>query len=70
MTRGSCVAGVVLGAIALVSLVPMPVAGQSQASATQAWDGPRTPWGDPDLQGVWDYGSRCRHVARALGERS
>ena len=55
MTRGSCVAGVVLGAIALVSLVPMLVAGQSQASATQAWDGPRTPWGDPDLQGVWDY---------------
>ena len=31
---------------ALVSLAAVPAAGQ---------EGPRTAWGDPDLQGVWDY---------------
>ena len=32
-----------------LSLSPTPAAGQTGA------EGPRTPWGDPDLQGVWDY---------------
>ena len=35
--------------IAVVMLTPGLVAAQSETSA------PRTPWGDPDLQGVWDY---------------
>ncbi len=47
------IVGVVVVIGALVSLVPVPAAGQSLASAAEA--GPRTPWGDPDLQGVWDY---------------
>ena len=34
--------------IAVAALAPAPVAGQSQ-------DLPRTPWGAPDLQGVWDF---------------
>ncbi len=41
-----------MGIAALVvglSLAPAPAAGQTGA------EGPRTPWGDPDLQGVWDY---------------
>ena len=24
-------------------------------AAAQSWDAPRTPWGKPDLQGVWDF---------------
>jgi hypothetical protein len=27
----------------------------SSGSATSEWTPPRTSWGDPDLQGVWDY---------------
>ncbi len=34
--------------VALTLLLPAAVAAQSQ-------DAPRTPWGDPDLGGVWDY---------------
>ena len=33
--------------LALVALTPALAAAQSAA--------PPTPWGDPDLQGVWDY---------------
>ena len=32
--------------MALVVLAAGPATGQ---------DAPRTPWGDPDLQGVWDF---------------
>lgn len=28
---------------------------QEGAAPDEAFDPPRTPWGDPDLQGVWDY---------------
>ena len=48
MKRWFCRAVVaVLGAG--LSLSSAPAAGQTGAEA------PRTPWGDPDLQGVWDY---------------
>ena len=39
---------VVCGLVAVVALIPGPVSGQSVSTD-------RTPWGDPDLQGVWDY---------------
>ena len=39
--------GVLAAGIAVVSLAPVAVAGQAAA------DPPRTPWGDPDLQGIW-----------------
>ena len=49
----------VLGALAAAGafalLVSAPAAGQRPASRAGGWDEPRTPWGDPDLQGVWDY---------------
>src|SRR5689334_17124535 len=35
---------------ALVALAVAPLAGQA---AKKAYKAPRTPWGDPDLQGVW-----------------
>jgi len=45
-----CLAAV-LTVIAVVALAPVFGAAQS-ANTTAA---PRTPWGDPDLQGVWDF---------------
>ena len=39
-----------LAAIAGVALMPMVAAGQPADAA-----GSRTSWGDPDLQGIWDY---------------
>ena len=30
--------------------------GQTPASETDGWAPPRTPWGDPDLQGIWSPG--------------
>ena len=48
-------------ATAIASLVMvLPAAGQAlrvdDANATEpAWTGARTPWGVPDLQGIWDF---------------
>ena len=39
--------------IAVVLLAPAPVAGQSPPSAAKTWNTPRTPDGQPDLQGIW-----------------
>ena len=36
-------------------LVPGAAAGQNQEAVADAWTAPTTPWGDPDLQGIWDY---------------
>src|SRR5687768_7962050 len=47
---------VVMGAlavvIAVVSLSSAPAAGQAATAASKTWTG-RTPWGEPDLRGVW-----------------
>ncbi len=40
--------GVVYTVIAVGSLMPW-------SATAQSTDAPRTPWGEPDLQGVWDY---------------
>ena len=42
----------VLVAIAVLALAPLTAAAQSAES-----EAPRTPWGAPDLQGVWDFRS-------------
>lgn len=39
-------------AVALLALVP--TAGQTQSAAATNWKPSATPWGDPDLQGMWD----------------
>jgi hypothetical protein len=55
--------GAVAVAIAVASLAPARAAGQDQstakttagAKAAKPWTPPRTPAGQPDLQGIWDY---------------
>ena len=54
-----------LPAIAALSLIAVPLTAQTPrpaapraaapaaATATKAWTAPRTPWGDPDLQGIY-----------------
>ena len=44
--------GALAALIAVVSLLPVPLAGQAPAAA---WTPPRTPWNEPDLQGIWDF---------------
>ena len=39
--------------IALAALSAAPVAGQAPTSAAKTWTMPRTPDGQPDLQGIW-----------------
>src|SRR5438128_2675230 len=49
-------------AIAVASLMSVPLAGQAARSAakttkpdaSKAWTPPHTAWGDPDLQGQWN----------------
>src|ERR1700681_2058626 len=48
----------VLAAVNMVLLLaPGPVAGQAPTAAakTSAGTPPRTPWGEPDLQAIWDF---------------
>ena len=42
-------------AVVVALLLTAPAAGQTQSAATPAGSPPRTPWGAPDLNGVWDF---------------
>ncbi len=45
-----------LTVITVVLLVPVPAIGQAPSSEARSatWEQQRTPWGDPDLQGIWN----------------
>src|SRR6267378_3747463 len=48
-----------IGVLAVVTVMPVPVAGQAAKTApaaktTKPYTQPKTPWGDPDLQGIWN----------------
>ena len=46
-----------VAAFLLIVLAPWssaPAAGQTRAATPEGWTGPRTAWGDPDLQGQWN----------------
>ncbi len=65
--------GVLATAAAVVSLMIVPVAGQAQPVPADAWTTLRTPWGDPDLQGMWPSGTVVMvpfERAEALGTRA
>ncbi len=56
--------GAVAAVMAIGSLTPAPVRGQGAAPASskkpvaaKGWKLARTPWGDPDLQGIWNNGT-------------
>ena len=34
---------------------PAPRTKAQENAATKKWTPPRTPWGEPDLQGIWDF---------------
>ena len=46
----------VLTPVVVALLVPVAAMGQVRSSQARAanWEQPRTPWGDPDLQGIWN----------------
>ncbi len=48
------VAVVIIAVVVFITLVPMTGAGQDpDGEGAAATDAPRTPWGEPDLQGIW-----------------
>ena len=49
--RVSASRGTLAGLIAVVAFAPLPATGQTVADAST----PRTAWGVPDLQGIWDF---------------
>ena len=49
------VAAVFVVVVVLLKLATMPVGGQTPAAAEKAGPAPNTPWGEPDLQGIWSY---------------
>src|ERR1700689_2144205 len=57
------------------SLVTAPIAGQApaatKAKTAKAYMPPKTPWGDPDLEGIWpgNMGVPLQRAAN-LGERA
>ena len=42
-----------VAAIAAVLVLLSPAGAAVQGAADDTWTTPRTPWGDPDLQGIW-----------------
>jgi hypothetical protein len=63
-------------AMAAVALVALPIAAQTPkpaaTTAAKAWTPPKTPWGDPDLQGIYtsdDYIGLGMNRNAQLGNR-
>jgi hypothetical protein len=61
--RRGAIGGLLPIVIAVVSLAPTLLSGQSRPAPVTAsrvgkpWTAPRTVWGDPDLDGVWNFGT-------------
>lgn len=62
--------GVLTVAVAAALTLAVPVAGQAQNAAGKTYTPPRTPWGDPDLQGIYNIAtSTPLQRPAALGEK-
>ena len=56
MTHSHHARRAVLSVLCAAVLLPAAAAGQPpRVDPETTWAPPQTPWGDPDLQGVWDY---------------
>src|SRR3954470_6187187 len=55
MRKSVSIGGVVAGAIALVTMSSLSMSAQTPArkAPAKAWSAPKTPWGEPDISGVW-----------------
>jgi hypothetical protein len=59
INKPACRVFVVLLSVMCVAFLALPLVGQEPvgqapiASRSPGWSVPRTPWGDPDLQGIW-----------------
>src|SRR5438128_1689189 len=42
-----------LMAVLITLTITVSLAGQTKPAAAKPWAAPKTPWGDPDLQGTW-----------------
>jgi hypothetical protein len=63
---------VILIAMAAAALVAVPIAAQAPTAGAAAWTTPKTPWGDPDLQGIYtsdDYIGLGMNRAAQYGNR-
>jgi hypothetical protein len=54
-TRLAALSIAVFAAVTGASVSTQAQTAAAAAPATEPYDVPRTSWGDPDLQGVWDY---------------
>ena len=59
-------AAVIMAVIVLLKLAPVPIAGQTPSPTAQAGAVAKTPWGEPDQQGIWtnDYEIPMQRPAR------
>src|SRR4051812_18358266 len=46
---------VVVAAASAAGHAQSPAARTGSRASARTWTAPRTPWGEPDLQGVWSY---------------
>ncbi len=53
--RRACRGTISVGATVIAIVAPAPGAAQAQTAAADTPSPPRTPWGKPDLQGIWDF---------------
>jgi hypothetical protein len=45
--------GIATTALSAAAAGQTPASNQTATQSSQTWKAPRTPWGDPDLQGIW-----------------
>lgn len=70
-SRGVASALVLAVTLGFMALALGHVAAQSPKNATKAWTHPKTPWGDPDLEGIWNPdGMRTPPMERPKGAQT